>query len=139
VLVFVSLSRVPRVPYDSLPRQRQVEVPVEREVAGVCPDDVLEGTSHGPSGDLLTVRSATAGVSSDRWAVPVDDNFASVGYALGAVEELAPHGADPPFRVRVRDGRAWWGADDGRAVASEDLVGLCCIGAGWPWAVRVAG
>ena len=40
----------------------------------------------------------------------------------GAVEELAAHGADPAFRVRVRDRCAWWRADDGRAVAAEDLV-----------------
>ena len=40
----------------------------------------------------------------------------------GAVEELAAHGADPPFRVGVRDRRARRGADDRRAVASEDLV-----------------
>jgi len=40
----------------------------------------------------------------------------------GAVEKFAAHGADPTFRVRVRDRRVGRGADDRRAVAAEDLI-----------------
>jgi hypothetical protein len=40
----------------------------------------------------------------------------------GAVEKVAAHGADPAFRIRVRDRGARWRADDRRSVASEDLV-----------------
>jgi hypothetical protein len=40
----------------------------------------------------------------------------------GAVQELAPHGADPSLHEGVRDRGTRWGADNGRAAASEDLV-----------------
>jgi hypothetical protein len=40
----------------------------------------------------------------------------------GEVEEVAAHGADPAFHIRVRDRGARWRADDRRSVASQDLV-----------------
>lgn len=81
---------------------------------------------------VLVDESAAGGVSSDRLARPIGDDRRVVGCALperpvgsvvvvvldvvvqkplevlaipdeGAVAELAAHGADPPFRVRVRD------------------------------------
>jgi hypothetical protein len=52
----------------------------------------------------------------------------------GAVEEPPANGADPAFRVRVRDRRAWWRADDCRLVAAEDLVER---GEVWPARSRI--
>jgi hypothetical protein len=81
---------------------------------------------------VLVDESVAAGVSSDRSAGPIFDDVAIVGSALaqtamgstfvemhdvrveepfelravpdeGAIEELAAHGADPAFRIRVRD------------------------------------
>jgi len=40
----------------------------------------------------------------------------------GAVAEFAADSADPPFRVRVRDRRVGRCADDGGAVAAEDVI-----------------
>ena len=40
----------------------------------------------------------------------------------GAVAELAADGADPAFRVGVRDRRVRRGANDRRAVAAEDVI-----------------
>jgi hypothetical protein len=93
---------------------------------------------------VLVDESAAGEVSSDRLAGPVRDGCGAVGRALaecsvgpvrvvvldvfaqelfqlptvpdeGAVEELATHGADPAFRVSVRDWGMWWCADDRRA------------------------
>jgi hypothetical protein len=100
---------------------------------------------------VLVDESVAAGVSSDRSAGPIFDDVAIVWCALtetavgsvgvvvrdvlveepfelgvvpdeGAVAELAAHRAHPTFRERVRDRRARRGADDRRAVDSEDLV-----------------
>jgi len=96
-------------------------------------------------------ESAAGSVSSDRSAGLMLDNFGIVRCALtegavgsmrvvvpdilaeqlfevsavpdeGAVAELAAHGADPPFRVGVRDRCVRRCADDAGAVATEDLV-----------------
>ena len=87
----------------------------------------------------------------DRSAGPVRDNLDSVGCALvkaavravrvvvldvfaqepfelsvvpdqGPVAEFAPDGADPSFRVRVRDRRVRRRADDGRERAAEHVI-----------------
>jgi len=100
---------------------------------------------------VLVDESVAGGVSSDRLAGPIRDDALVVGSALSetavrstgvvvrdvfaeevlevwavpdesAVEEFVAHRAHPSFRVRVRDGRVGRGADDCRAVASEDLV-----------------
>jgi len=100
---------------------------------------------------VLADGSAAGGVSSDHSAGPICDHFCTVGCALaeravgsvrvvvldvvaeqllelgavpdqGAVAELAACGADPSFRVRVRDRRVGRCADDRGAVASEDVV-----------------
>lgn len=100
---------------------------------------------------VLVDESAAGGVSSDRLAGPRLDDAAIVGCALaegpvgpvrvvvldvlaqelfqllaipyeGAIEELAAHGANPAFRIRIRDRGARWCADDRRAFGSEDLV-----------------
>jgi hypothetical protein len=100
---------------------------------------------------VLVDESVAGGVSSDRLAGPIRDDAPIVGSALtetavrstgvvvrdvfaeevlevwavpdeSAVEEFVAHRTHPSFRVRVRDGRVGRGADDCRAVASEDLV-----------------
>jgi hypothetical protein len=100
---------------------------------------------------VLVDESVAGGVSSDRSAGPIRDNFGSVRCALmkaavravrvvmldvfvqesfelavvpdhGPVAELAPDGAAPPFGVGVRDWRVQRGADDGRALAAEHVI-----------------
>jgi hypothetical protein len=100
---------------------------------------------------VLVDESAAGGVSSDRPAGPTGDDVGIVGRALteaavgpvgvvvlevvveeslevsvvpdqGAVAELAADRTDPSFCVCVRDGRIGRGADDGGAVASEDVI-----------------
>jgi hypothetical protein len=100
---------------------------------------------------VLVDESVAVGVSSDRSAGPVFDDVAVVGCALaepavwparvvvrdvfveelfelrvvpdeGAVEEFAAHGADPPFRIGVRDWCAWRRADDCCAIGAEHFI-----------------
>ena len=52
----------------------------------------------------------------------------------GAVEKLAAHAADPAFRVGVRDRGTRRGADDGRAVAAEDVIEALM---NWPTPSRI--
>ena len=117
---------------------------------------------------VLVDESVAGGVSSDRLARPIRDDHMIVGCALaersvgsvgvvvldvvgqelfelravpdeGPVAEFSAYGVDPSFRVGVCDWCAWWGADDGGAVAAEHLIERhCCVGARSPRSVRVA-
>ena len=106
--------------------------------------------SVGSGRAVLVDESVAGGVSSDRSAGPVLDDFAVVRCALveravrpvrvvvldvvaqeqfgvalvpdeGPVEELASHGADPAFGVGIRDACVRQRSDDRRAVAADTL------------------
>jgi hypothetical protein len=95
-------------------------------IVGCSLRGVSSDRSAGPvRDDFDVVRSALAERPVGSVSVVVRDVFAQQLFELpavpeeGAVEELAAHAADPAFRVRVRDRRVGRSSDDRRAVASE--------------------